>query len=133
MLKGKKFSIGLFLAAAVGLMTAGCGAPANPLVGTWRGQGGGPGGQPAINTITFNADGTLVQTVQMGAKTMVIKATYTTNEGKMRQKLQSVTLDGKPAPATGKTTTDLGYLVNGDELTLGTGSMNNIALKRVEQ
>ena len=109
----------------------GCGGPTNMLVGTWKGEGPGPGGEQAVSVITFRKDGSMLQTVKEGKRTIEIKGSYTASDGKMRQTVESVTMNGKPADITGKKNTDMGYVVAGDELTLGTSSVDRITLKRV--
>lgn len=114
------------------LLFVGCGAPSHPLVGSWRGEGPGPSGKNATSTITFLDDGTLKQTVVDGSHTMVINARYTATNGKMTQTVESVTVDGKSVKPSGNLKTEMGYVVNGDELVLGTSGVNNITLKKVE-
>jgi hypothetical protein len=110
---------------------AGCGPPQHPIVGTWSGTAPGPGGEDGTMVITFNADGTMKQTLKAGSKVYEITGTYTALDGRLTQTLKSVSIDGK-SDAPPNATRDMGYAVNGPELLLGVSMAQNVKLKKVE-
>ena len=118
----------------IAVCLTGC-APKGGLVGTWRGEGTGPGGTTATTTITFRNDGTFRQIVKEGLKTLEMTGRYQAADGRMTQTVESVTVDGKPAQASGRLKEDMGYVLGDDDqaLILGTSGTAQITFKRVNE
>jgi hypothetical protein len=120
------------LAALLCLAAVGCSRPVSPLVGTWKGSMEGPNGQTGTITMTFKEDGTMKSAFKSGARTMEVNGTYTANDGLMTQTLTSIVSDGKATTPKEETKRDLKYLVNGNELLIGTSNDQKSTLTRVE-
>lgn len=111
------------------VMTVGC-AKKDTIVGKW--QGTLPvGGQTATMTITFNPDGTEVQTVEGGGQKITIAAHYTVKDGTLTHTVDRSFVNGQVTAST-VTTASFEYKLDGDKLTLTRkGVSSNFILTRV--